>query len=80
MSIQTSTPEDGDVLEAVIRQLELMVRAGHTLEQARRDLIALIGVPSDRVDSAVKLVRQRMENIRNRDVPRTMTAEGRESW
>jgi hypothetical protein len=72
--------DDHERREAVIRQLELMVRDGHTLEKARRDLIALLGLDVGRVDEAVTLVRQRMEEVRNRDIPRTMTAEGRESW
>src|SRR4051812_2737539 len=67
-------------LEAVIRQLELMTRNGQTLERARADLITLLDLPEERVDHAVTLVRRRMDQVRNRDIPRTMTAEGRESW
>ena len=71
---------DAERLEAIIHQLELMTRSGQALEQARRDLIGLLGLPQDLVDKAVTLVRRRMDQVRTRDVPRTMTSEGRESW
>ncbi len=69
----------GDRLEAIIRQMELLVRSNRTLEEASRE-VALLGLPEDQIKEAVALVKQKMTVVRNRDIPRTMTAEGRESW
>lgn len=73
------SPND-ERLEAVIRHLELIVRANKTLDEAQRELVTFLGLDAALVDAAVALVKQRMEDVRRRDVPRTMTAEGRESW
>jgi Z1 domain len=75
--------EDGipsERLQAIIRNLELNIRSGKTLDEARRELVALLGLPEDQVGQGVELIRRRMRAIHNREIPRTMTAEGRESW
>jgi hypothetical protein len=67
-------------LQAIIRQLELNLRSGKTLDEARRELVVMLGLPEDQVGEGVELIRRRMRAIHNREIPRTMTAEGRESW
>lgn len=67
-------------LEAIIRQLELNLRAGKTLDEARRELVVLLGLPEEDVGEGVEMIRRRIKAISNREIPRTMTAEGRESW
>jgi hypothetical protein len=69
-----------DRLEAIIRNLELQLRSGKTLDEARRELVVLLGLPEELVGQGVELIRRRMRAIHNREIPRTMTAEGRESW
>ncbi len=64
---------------AIVANLETQVRAGLTLDDARASLIQM-GMDERGVETAVQLVRRKMEEVRNREIPRTMSAEGRESW
>lgn len=67
-------------LLAIIRMLELTVRSGRTLEEARRELVTALGQPDELVGVAVERIRRRIRDIQEREIPRTMIAEGRESW
>jgi hypothetical protein len=67
-------------LRAIIRMLELNVRSGKTLEEARRELVTVLGQPDELVGAAVDRIKRRIRDIEEREIPKTMVKEGHESW
>jgi hypothetical protein len=67
-------------LRAIIHMLELNLRSGKTLEEARRELVTALGQPDQVVSGAVERIRRRTRDIQEREIPKTMVKEGRESW
>ncbi|MCX6394845.1 MAG: Z1 domain-containing protein [Solirubrobacterales bacterium] len=66
-------------IQAIVGNLELQTRSGLKLAAAR-DAVIQMGMSEQPVDQAVALIKKKMDEVRDREIPRTMSAEGRESW
>lgn len=71
---------DDERLRAIIHMLELNLRSGKTLEEARREVITALGQPDQLVGEAVERIKLRIRDIEEREIPKTMVKEGHESW